>query len=114
MPQTKDGQKYRVRYGGYSYRDAWSKINPRNTMVTIEKGTGKDRYIYFGIARCKLSTDRFQKKLGRELALVRAEEAIKENVQVGFYLSKDGTKGSCKIQYVRSLLKHFESLDVKE
>ena len=117
MPQTKDGTKYRIRYGGHSYRDAYCKVNPRNTLVTIEIGSGENRYVYFGIARCKLSVDNFRKKEGRELALSRAEESMKlytDLLDIDFLLSVGGTMGFCSVKYVRSLLKHFESLDVKE
>lgn len=122
MPQTSIGLKYRVRYGGYSYRDAYSKVNPRNTLVTIEKSFEKDRYVYFGIARCKLTVDRFTKKEGRELALSRAEEIMKDFdlvygdtpvVVADFYLKEGGTMGWCAVKYVKTLLRHFESLDQK-
>ena|SRR3990167_1117980 len=115
--QTPDGRKYRVRYAGHSYRDAYCKLNPRNTLVTIEAGSGQHRYVFFGIARCKLSTDVFRKKEGRELALSRAEESMKlytDLLDIDFLLSVGGTMGFCSVKYVRSLLKHFESLDVKE
>lgn len=118
MPQTKDGQKYRVRYSRHTIPWAPNKSHYRNTLVTIQKGDCKTGHIYFGIARCKLSTDHFEKKVGRELALSRAEEADRHfsnsTVPRGlFFLDSGGICGYVHVKYVKTLLRHFESLDTK-
>lgn len=116
MPKTTNGQTYRIRYSSPNTKNNLIYVprHRKNCLVTIEKGEGKDRYVYFGIARCKLSVDRFSKKEGRLLALSRAEEALIIPKVASFYLSEDGTKGYVHVRYVRSLLKHFESLDARE
>lgn len=113
--QTASGLKYRVRYG-YQQKEVKGTLryypHPKNVLVTIP--SGKD-YVFFGIARCKLSADNFRKKEGRELALNRALQFFNNDTTglAAFYLSGDGTRGYCHVRYVRTLLRHFEGLDQK-
>ena len=126
MPQTTDGKKYRVRYASVPKRNAseidWYNLLRKNVLVTIEQGSGKDRFVFFGIARCKLSADNFSKKEGRELALSRALKFLDICDSLGddsltglasFYLDDEGARGYCKVRYVKTLLRHFEGLDQK-
>lgn len=117
MPTTSTGQKYRIRYG-FQQKEIVSQKGAhryqrrtKNALVTIQQGN----HVYFGIARCKLSTDIFKKKLGRELALIRAQDSFNYYATAAetsmFCLNKDGTAGYCSVRYVKTLLKHFESLD---
>ena len=113
--QTETGQKYRVRYGR---QIKWGKpretVIPKNVLVTIQPPDCK--FVFFGIARCKLSVDHFSKKEGREIALTRALDAQKSYPVQGeqdFLLSHGGSMGFVAVKYVRTLLRHFEGLDQK-
>lgn len=115
--QTTDGQKYRVRYSGYSDRDpllklsTYRNLSPQRTLVTLQKGDT----VYFGIARCNLKADKFEKKIGRALALCRALEAVDlQNVMVivdtgTFYIDKTGLRGWVNVKLVKVLLRYFET-----
>lgn len=119
MPTTSNGTKYRVRYASpRAGADLFAPRHRKNCLVTIQK----EDFVYFGIARCKLSVDNFSKKEGRELALDRAERAgtsctseSNNYIPSGlFFISKNGTMGYCSVRYIKTLLKHFETLDTKE
>jgi hypothetical protein len=62
----------RIRYN----REVFGKQHkvPREVLVTLED----DFFLYFGIAACNLKVDQPIKKLGRELASVRAKGALSE------------------------------------
>jgi len=81
-------------------------------MVTIREGDT----IYFGIARCRLNYDRFDKGKGLDRARVRANVA-KSNpagewkVDGGFYLHRSGLFGNVKIGEVPKLLEYFRNVD---
>lgn len=108
---TPDGTKYRIRYSSLRMIDDF--YDPRyrkNCLVTIQK----EDYVFFGIARCKLSVDRFVKKEGHRIALERAQEACQLDPLASFFLNSEGTLGYTHVRFVKTLLKHFESLDTKE
>lgn len=122
MPTTSTGLKYRVRYASPragAYKDLFAPRHRKNCLVTIQK----EEYVFFGIARCKLSVDNFSKKEGRELALRRAIGfldvcGLKTDSSLSglasFYLDPKGEMGYCSVKYVKTLLKHFEGLDTKD
>jgi len=109
---TPDGTKYRIRYSRPYRPSRGDVVRPKNTLVTVQDG----EYVFFGIARCNWSaksTDVFNRKEGREIALDRALKARSVNVATNssFCLNGDGTYGYCRVKLVKTLLKHFESLD---
>lgn len=101
--------------------DKWSRSKAKNCLVTHQPENSD--YIYFGIARCKLSVDNFRKVEGRNLAVQRMKESVNmyskskfesstgQHEKSDFYLQEGGMRGVVHIRYIRTLLKHFETLE---
>lgn len=87
---------------------------PKNTLVTVRK----DDQIYFGISRCRITHDKFNKEEGLKLARLRANVAIADPKgkwtidDKDFRLHSSGLFGSVNINAVGELLDYFNNIDV--
>jgi hypothetical protein len=97
-------------------RVRYSRINnvPKNSLYTLQMD--KKTPIYFGISRCKLNEDACVKKVGRNLALKRAMEAVDayQDTKAKFFLDNDGLAGRCDPEFLPLVQKYFYDLDRSE
>jgi len=91
----------KIRYSGV-------KRNKRkNILVTLRL---QDE-LFFGIARCNIKADKYNRKLGQTLALGRATDAASnQDIPAStLYIDKTGLSGKCTIDNTKFLLRYFES-----
>lgn len=106
-------KKEMIRYGRVSGR------KPKNTLYTFRE----NGLIYFGISRCDLSTDHFERSKGLVIAKSRAlkakEEMSIDPPSISEYNNENkvvirdavGLRGVVKVENVKVLLDHFNSID---
>jgi len=88
----------------------------KNTLFTFRNGDN----VFFGVSRCRLGTDKFNRELGLHIAKERSLKALKAeqegeqfivNDHVSF-LSKSGeespTKGKVSLKNIQSLITWFK------
>lgn len=102
-----------IRYGRVSGR------KPKNTLYTFRE----DGLIYFGISRCDLSTDHFERSKGLTIAKSRAlkakEELSLDPSSMSEYNNDNkvvvrdavGLRGVVRVENVKVLLDHFNGID---
>lgn len=98
----------RVRYSRLGSKDR----SPKNTLVTIRKGD----LIYFGIARCNLKADRFNKSVGRHIATRRATKVFEDSEidyaeTNGVSLHSSCLRGCARLADVKKVVNYFRQVD---
>lgn len=100
----------------------YSKIDngqKKNVLFTFRKNDS----VFFGVARCRLQVDKFDKELGLTIAKGRALKALELLEKQGSFLLKDQdqiefvgsireaepTKGFVKLENIKSLIAWFKS-----
>lgn len=102
--------KRRIRYG--RVRNGPRKGHPKSILITESNGDE----IYFGIASCNLSEDKWDKNEGvnnwaldrLELALRLPEQAFDDSNFDGVKIHRTGFLGKCKTSDVKNLLQYFK------
>ena len=104
-------KKEMIRYGRVSGR------TPKNTLYTFRE----EGLIYFGISRCDLNNDNFERNKGKVIAEQRALKAKEEttaidpdvqNVYNNIVCTADnGLRGVVRVENVKVLLDHFNNID---
>lgn len=100
--------KEMIRYGRVNGR------KPKNTLYTFRE----DGLIYFGISRCDLTTDNFERLKGSNIAKLRAlkakEELLAQNQNTKndlIHTDDKGLRGVVGIENIKVLLEHFDKID---
>jgi hypothetical protein len=96
----------RVRYGRTNDKQ------PKNTLVTVRV----EDTLFFGIARCRISDDRPDKYVGKDLAALRCEVAADEPWKTDthdgtFHLHRSGMLGCVNVDEKEKLLSYFRNID---
>lgn len=120
----------RVRYGKVEVIRKIRRTNsikieriPKNTLSTIRD----DDLIHFGIARCNIELDHFDKKTGKLIAKNRAELAASftdvegipgrklksSEMEENLIIHQSGLRGTVKVNNIVELLQYFETIDAK-
>jgi hypothetical protein len=98
----------RVRYS-YDLAEEIPKL--KNTLLSFIQ----DGRIFFGIARCNLDAgDRFNRKVGRGIAVRRALSALDKYKEAPLHelaLSMNFLSGCCKVEAAKKMVEHFKSID---
>jgi len=109
----------RIRYGKIETEKKTRKsVNlvkekvPKNTLSTIRNG----ELIHFGIARCHIPLDRFDKSTGKLIATNRANLAAREEYEqnnTGLKIHHSGLRGTVELSNIKVLLNYFQGIDLQ-
>jgi len=105
----KMSERKRVRYSRLD-----EKRSPKNTLYTFQDGEN----LYFGIARCNVKLDTFERSIGTRIAEERARRALETNIPNSVYyprgaltLHHSGLRGRVNRTEVKELIEYFRSVD---
>lgn len=99
-------EQARIRYSRLENR------SPKNTLVTLRDGDD----VYFGIARCNVKLDTFNKSVGKYIAAQRAalvteDDTTRYHSSNGLVLHESGLRGYTSVSNITKLLDHFNDVD---
>jgi len=84
-----------------------TKNKRKNCLITIRRGD----YIYFGIARCNLKADKYERDKGYNIAMDRALDAMDNEPRgVSSYVDTHGVYGKYRDKDAKNLIRYFEKM----
>ena len=102
----------KMRYGRVRQKDA-AGANPRRSVLLT---TREDDEVFFGISKCNVSEDKWDRKEGQRWAQQRLNLALRSRKQQtfpvinGVSIGPSGMFGSCDVKNIISLLDYFRDV----